>query len=296
MAQQILNSLILGSILLLFSLGLSLAWGTLDVLNLAHGSIFVFGGYTAYQLGESTSLPLLPVAVLAIVGSGTVAAVMELIAFGPIRSRMANRRQAELSVLVASLGASIVLNQAIANQVNNSIFSPSDRLFTAKRYEVAGIGITNIQLVILAVTLVTTVVLGLWVSRSKEGRATRAVASDPATSELMGIHVRLLRLRVMFVSGALAGLAGLLLSFQISGEDAQTGSIYMVSAFAILILGGVGSLVGAGIAAYVIAFAETMLVAYGPAQYATGVAFFLIFVTLLVRPEGLVPRGKSARA
>lgn len=296
MAQQVLNSLILGSILLLFSLGLSLAWGTLDVLNLAHGSIFVLGGYLGYELGASTTLPLLPVAALAIVGSGAAAGVMELIAFGPIRRRMEDRRQAELSVLVASLGASIALNQAIANTVNNATFSPSERLFRAQRFAFWGVGITNIQLTILAVTLVATVVLAIWSSRSKEGRATRAVAADPGTSELMGIHVMLLRLRVMFVSGALAGLAGLLLSFQISGEDAQTGSTYMVSAFAILILGGVGSLVGAAVAAYVIAFAETMLIAYGAAEYSTGVAFFLIFATLLVRPEGLVSRGKSARA
>jgi branched-chain amino acid transport system permease protein len=295
MAQQVLNGLILGSILLLFSLGLSLAWGTLDVLNLAHGSLFILGGYLGYQIGTSTSLPFVVVAILAILGSGLAAAVMELIAFGPIRRRMESRRQAELAVLVASLGASIVLNQTIANRVDNAIFSPPASLLPIHRFEFWGIRVTNVQVTILAVTLVASVVLAVWINRSREGRATRAVACDPQIAELMGIWVRALRLRVMFLSGALAGLAGFLMAFQISGEDAQTGSTYMVSAFAILILGGVGSLSGAAMAAYVIAMAETMLVAYGPSEYSTGVAFFLIFVTLLFRPEGLVSRGKSVR-
>lgn len=295
MAQQVLNGLTLGSILLLFSLGLSLAWGTLDVLNLAHGALFVLGGYLAYAIGTSTSLPFVLVAILAIAGSGLAAAVMELVAFGPIRRRMESRRQAELAVLVASLGASIALNQTIANRVNNAIFSPPAGLLAIHRYELWGIRITNVQLTILALALVASVLLAVWINRSREGRATRAVASDPQVAELMGIWVRALRLRVMFLSGALAGLAGFLMAFQISGEDAQTGSTYMVSAFAILVLGGVGSLGGAAVAAYVIALAETMLIAYGPAEYATGVAFFLIFLTLLVRPEGLVSRGKSVR-
>ena len=296
MAQQILNGLVLGSILLLFSLGLSLAWGTLDVLNLAHGAIFIFGGYLGYAVSVSTGLPFLAVAALAVIGSGALAALLEVVAFGQIRRRMTNTRQAELAVLVASLGASIAINQAISNTVKNSLFAPSARLLEVHGYQFWGLRITNVAILILATAAVMAVLLAYWIRASRQGRATRAIACAPGTAALMGINVRWLRLQVMFISGALAGLAGFLLSFHVSGEDVSTGGVYMLSAFAILVFGGVGSLLGATIAAYLVAMAETMVIAFGPSGYSSGVAFLLIFVMLLVRPQGLIPRGRSARA
>lgn len=296
MAQQLLNALVLGSILLLFSLGLSLAWGTLDVLNLAHGAIFILGGYLGYAIGKYYDLPFVVMLLFAMIGSGVVAAFLELIAFGVIRRRITNKRQAELSVLVASLGASIALNQIIANRTQNQSFSPSQRLLKVQSYGVVGIRITNIEIIILAVTLGVGVALGWWIRTSRQGRAARGLAYSAATAELMGINVRMLGLRIMFLSGALAGLAGFLLAFHIAGENTDTGGTYMLSAFAILVLGGVGSVLGATIAAYVIAIAETMVVAYGPAGYANGIAFVLIFIMLLVRPQGIIARVKAERA
>jgi branched-chain amino acid transport system permease protein len=295
MAQQLFNAIILGSILLLFSLGLSLAWGTLDVLNLAHGSLFVFGGYLGYRLGTISGLSFVPVLLLVMVGSGIAAAIMEVVAFGPIRRRVANKRQAELSVLVASLGASIVLNQVISNATGNAIFAPSNRLFAVHLYHLWGVRITNLEILILVLAAACCGGLALWDRHSRQGKAARAVAFSPQTAQLMGINVRSLSLRIVFVSGCLAGLAGFLLSFQISGEDVTTGGTYLLSAFAILVLGGVGSVLGAVIAAYLIAIGETMVAAYGPGAYQNAIAFALIFVMLLVRPQGLIPRRQSVR-
>lgn len=296
MEQQLLNALVLGSILLLFSYGLSLAWGTLDVMNLAHGSLFVVGGYIGFVLGTETDLPFAVVLLAAVLGGGLVAAAMELIAFGRIRMRIRNKRQAELSTLVASLGASMVVNQYISNKTGNSVFSPGDRVFEVKPYDVAGVRITNIEILILVITVLVGIGLSTWIRKSREGRAVRAVAYSPDTAALMAINVRNLGLRTMFLSGSLAGLAGLLLAVRISGQTVATGDSYMLSAFAILVVGGVGSLPGATIAAYGIALAETMLVAYGPAGYRDGVAFALIFATLLIRPQGLFARRQSERA
>lgn len=296
MGQQLVNALVLGSILLLFSLGLSLAWGTLDTLNLAHGSIFVLGGYLGYEVGKSTTLPFVVVLAIAMIGSGVVAAVIELIAFGQIRSRNRNKRQAELSMLVASLGASVALNQFVSIRTGNVLFTPTQRLLTVHQYEFGGVRFTNVAAIIVLMTIVVALVLGWWIRFSREGKATRAVAYSPGAAQLVGINVRLLGLRTMFISGALAGLAGLLLAFQISGETVDNGGTYMLSAFAILVFGGVGSVLGATIAAYVIALAETLVIGYGPAGYSNAVAFALIFVMLLVRPGGIIARAKSERA
>lgn len=295
MIPQLINALVLGSVLLLFSLGLSLAWGTLDVLNLAHGALFVLGGYFAFEFSRSTSFPFAVVLVISLIGTGLAAVAMELVAFGPIRTRIRNKRQAELAALVASLGASIVLGQLIANWTNSAIFAPKEKLFNAHRYDLGQFSFTNIDLMIAIAAVVVAIGLQGWVSRSRQGRAVRALAYSPSTAALMGINVRLLAMATMFISGAMAGLAGLLLSFKISGELVSTGDTYMLSAFAILVVGGVGSVAGAAIAAYSIAIAETAIIAYGPSGYSTGVAFALIFVFLLIRPQGLFARKLAER-
>lgn len=295
MVQQLFNAVVLGSILLMFSLGLSLAWGTLDVLNLGHGALFVLGGYLGHELGRVSALSFVPVLLLSMLGCGVAAAVMEVVAFGQIRSRTANKRQAELSILVASLGASIVVNQIVSNRTQNLAFSPAGRLLQIHTYDVAGLRVTNIAIVIILLAGAIAAALAVWNRSSKQGRAARAVAYAPTTAQLMGINVRMTGLRIMFISGALAGLAGVLLSFQVSGENVGTGGTYMISAFAILVLGGVGSVLGTIIAAYVIAFGTTMVTANGPGAYANAVAFILIFVMLLVRPQGLIARRQSER-
>lgn len=295
MAQQLVNAIVLGSVLTLFALGLSLAWGTLDVLNLAHGALFVFAGYLAYELTKSTSLSFVPILVIAMAGSGIAAVAMELVAFRRIRTSFPNKRQAELSMLVASIGASILLNQYVANKTDNQGFSPADRLFTVHGYDVLGLKITNIQILIVVVAIAVAVALDYAIRRSRQGRAVRAVAYDPGTAEMLGVNVNLLSAATMFISGALAGLAGVLLAINIGGEDIATGEYYLLTAFAILIVGGVGSIRGALIAAYLIAIAETAVIAYGPSEYRDGVAFLLILMVLLVRPQGLFARQRVQR-
>lgn len=296
MAQQLVNALVLGSVLTLFSLGLSLAWGTLDVLNLAHGALFVFAGYLAYELAKSGDLPFIVLLAIAMAGSGAAAVAMELIAFRRIRSHFTVKRQAELSMLVASIGASIILNEFISNKTGDQAFSPGADAFNVEAFTIGSVRITNIQLIIVVVAIVVAVALDLWIQRSRHGRAIRAVAYDSGIAELMGLNVNLLAAATMFVSGALAGLAGVLLAVNISGEDVATGEYYMLTAFAILIVGGVGSIRGAIVAAYLIALAETAVTAYGPAQYRDGVAFLLILVVLLVRPQGIFARARFQRA
>lgn len=295
MLAQLVNALVLGSVLLLFALGLSLAWGNLEVLNLAHGTLFVFGGYIGYRIGQSADWPFVLVVVAAMVGSGLVAALMEVVCFGPIRARIRNKRQAEMAAMVASLGVSIALGQLINRWTQNRVFSPSDKLFTNHVYTVGSARIGLIDIIIFVVAILVAAHLWLWVSRSRQGRAVRALAYNPTTAGLMGINVRLLAVETMFISGAQAGLAGVLLSFRIGGETVGTGDTYMLSAFAILVVGGVGSILGAAVISFVLAIAETAVAAYGPGNYATGVAFALIFLFLLFRPQGLFARRMTER-
>lgn len=295
LSQQILNAIVLGSIYALFSIGLSLAWGTLDVLNLAHGSIFVFGGFLAYELSKLDGLPFVVMLLGGAVGAGIVAVCLELVAFRHIRGHFTNKRQAELSMLVASVGAGLVIDQVIANETNNQVFSV-EGAFSIHTYHIGSLSISNIQILIIVVAVLIGLALDLWVSRSRQGRAVRGIAFDPAICGLLGVNVGRLAIMTMAVSGALAGLAGVLLGVETSGQDVTVGHSYLLKGFAVIIVGGVGSIRGGMIAAYMLAAGETAMIAYGPGGFADAVAFALIVLVLLVRPQGLLGRVRAQRA
>jgi len=294
--QQLINALVFGSVLTLFSLGLSLAWGTLDVLNLAHGSIFVFAGFLAYELTTHTSMPFVLVLVISMLGAGVISALLEILAFRHVRSRFRIKRQAELSFLVVSIGASTIIETVVSNKTNNTPFAPAQSAFHVHSYHLGSARITNIQIIIVVAAVIVAIALDLWVRRSRQGRAVRAVAYDDVTAGLLGVNVNRVAVATMFVAGLLAGLAGVLLAINILGEDVSVGEDYLLTAFAILIVGGVGSIRGAVVSAYLIAAAETAVVAWGPANWRDGVAFLLILIILLVRPQGLFARRRYQRA
>lgn len=293
--QQLVNAIVFGSVLTLFALGLSLAWGTLDVLNLAHGSLFVFAGFLAYEFSSHVHMAFVFLVLSCMVATGLVAAFMELVAFRHVRLRFPTKRQAEMSMLVASVGFSTMLDTIVANQTSDSSFGPAASAYSVSYTKIGSVVITNIEVVIVVVTLFVAIALDQWVRRSRTGRAVRSIAFDPATSGLLGIDVTRLSAMTMFVAGALAGLAGVLLAVYVGAEDTTTGQAYMLTAFAILIVGGVGSVRGAIAAAFFVSVAETAVVAYGPSNWSNGVSFLLILIVLLVRPAGLFARTRFQR-
>ena len=293
MLQQLLNAMVLGSVFLLFSLGLSLAWGTLAVLNLAHGAVFVLGAFAAYELSKAGSSSPVLIVLVSMAAGGLAAAALEVIAFGPIRRRAANKQQSEFGVLVASLGGATIIGYFIDHATQAQIFSQS--AVKASIYEVGGLHFSNIDVMIILVALIVAALLHSGINRWRTGRAVRAVAVDPVTAGLMGINVTWLAIGTMFVSGALAGLAGTLLAFSSSGMTIATGEAYMISAFAILVVGGVGSVVGAVIVSYALAIVQTAVVAYGAPEFQTAVTFGLILIFLIFRPSGLFAKQVGVR-
>jgi branched-chain amino acid transport system permease protein len=295
MAQQILNALVGGSVLTLFSLGMALSWGTLGVLNLSHGALFVFSGYLAARLSNGTDIPFIGLLAIGVLGAAFAALVLEVVAFGRVRQRF-GKHQAELAMLVASVGGSIVINKIVSQGSGYTVFSLAPESFRVEGETIAGLHLLNIEIYIIVLTLIVVFLVDRWVRTSRGGRAVRAVAYDPVTSGLMGVDVRRLAAGTMFVSGALAGLAGVLVMVRNSGQDVPVGETYLLTAFAILILGGVGNLRGTVVAAYALAFAQTMVVAYGPANYRDMVAFAVILLVLLFRPQGLFAQQRFERS
>jgi branched-chain amino acid transport system permease protein len=295
-AQDVLNAVVIGSIYTLFAFGLTLSWGVLNILNLAHGAIFMFGGLTAYLVTKGSALSLWIVMPASMLACGLIAVALELVAYRRIRHRVADVHASELATMIASIGAGAML-VAIAEKVTkNQLVGVNPATFKVTRTSLFGLTITNLEIVIVLVTVVLSVALALFVSRSRHGRALRALAQDPYTCGLLGISGDRLAAATMFVSGALAGGAGVLLALQLNTVEANIGEPLLLKAFAVIILGGVGSVPGAIAAAFILAFAETATDVYIGTGIRDAVAFALIIVLLLVRPQGLFSRAAWQRA
>jgi branched-chain amino acid transport system permease protein len=294
--QQFVNALILGSIYALFGLGLTLSWGILNVLNLAHGAIFMSGGLVAWLVTKDHGYSIVLVLPLAMLVTGSAAVVLERLVFRPIRHRYADASTGELAMLIASVGAAAVPTTIALKLTEGQVKAVSDTMLSVHTWTIAGIQITNIGALIIVLAVLLSAGLALFVKRSKHGQALRALAFDPQTCALMGVSPDRLASLTMFVSGALAGAAGVLLAVQLGSFQSSLGEPFMLKAFVIIILGGVGSIGGAVFAAYFLAIVETAMVVYIDASLKDTVAFALIIVLLLVRPQGLFSRAAWERA
>jgi branched-chain amino acid transport system permease protein len=287
MFEDLLNVAVLGSIYTLFALGMSLAWSTIGILNFAHGAIFMFSGFVASLVVQHVRLPL--VALLAIgVGVGTVLSVLlDLLAFQPILRRAASHRAAELQVLVGGIGVASIPVAIAQHQTRGNPFGFSGTSFSPHVYTWGSLRISNVQILILVVTIALCTALLIWIRRSQTGLALRSIGVDAETASLMGIDRRKLSIATMATAGALAGLAGVLLTLQLTALTTDSGDSLLIKAFSAIILGGLGSLGGTVLGCFILAGCETLVVTQTSGQWVDAISFGLIFVVLLLRPQGL---------
>jgi branched-chain amino acid transport system permease protein len=291
--QQALNAVVLGGIYTLFALGLSLAWGVLRILNLAHGAIATWGAITAWLLTKERALPLWLLIVVVVLAMGTLNVVIDQLAFRRLRRQ--GTEQLETRVLLASVGVVTIL-LAWAEQVTKSdTYSLPGGIFSSRIFEVVGVRLKALDVVILVVSIGGMALLAHWIRNSRNGRALRAIACDPETASLMGVNHEVLTPVTMFVSGGLAGMAGLLIALAFHVVHAYMGDPLMLKAIAIIILGGIGSVAGAVVGAYALAFGETVMVANDHASLRDVVAFAFVVLILLVKPTGLFGRQTVER-
>lgn len=297
LTQQILiNAIVLGAVFTLFALGLSLAWGALDVLNLSHGSIFVAGAWAASRVASTFQASFANSVLAAMIAGASIAMLLDLIAFRPIRRFIRNKRQVELSMVASTVGVGFILDSLIGKVTHDQVFSFPSTSFAFRQYELGFVTISNIEMIIVGASSLVAILMNAWIKYSSQGMAIRAIAFSPTIPSVLGIRVNYMAAMTMAVSGALAGLAGVLLEVWVSGMAVSTGHSFLLKAFAIVVLGGVGSVSGCVLAAYILAFVETAIVAYGSGSLRDVAAFALIIVILLFRPQGLFGVGRAVRA
>ncbi len=304
--QQLVNGLAIGSVYAIFALGYTLVFSILRVINFAHGAVFTLGAYFTYLLIGArigfngllaqSALPFgLPFWVAAVLGAllaGLVGVVIERLAFRPLRRRGAD----PLLTLVSSLGVAVALVNAIQYLVGaeNYTYPPGALFGLPPAIDIGATGsplpIRTTQIVIFAVSMVLVVLLTLFVNRTRTGKALRAVSEDADTARLLGIDVDRLILLTFFVSGVLGGFAGTLVGLSVSIAGPYFGIAFGLKGLAVIVLGGLGDIPGAVVGGLLIGVAES-LVPSDVIAYRDAIAFVVLFVILLARPQGLLGRA-----
>lgn len=295
MTQDVLNATTLASIYVLFALGMSLVWGTIGILNFAHGSIFMFSAFTAYLVSREVDVGMLGVIVIAMVAGAAISVAMQYLVFQPIMRRAKSQHAGELQLVIGGIGLSAIPISIAQRVTFSNPFGFPTGSFETQSYDIAGVRLTNVMIVILVCGLGLGIGTALWIKRSKNGLALRALGVDPEVSSLMGIDRSRLGLAAMAYSGALAGLAGALLTYYFSSITPESGDTLLLKAFAAIILGGVGSMFGVVLGSFILAFAEYAVLLYTDGNWVTAVSFGLLFLILLVRPQGILGKKEVRR-
>jgi branched-chain amino acid transport system permease protein len=293
----LVTGITLGSIYLVFSLGLSLSWGVGKVLNLAHGAILVFAVFSTYEVSAHLRLSFPAAICIAMATGAALNVIMDLACFRPIRRATKTQDEAELAMLIASIGATAIFGGVVDQETDFSVVGLPPSIFRPVSYHLGSVTITNLDIIIVVLAIVLGGGLSAIIALTSLGRSLRAVAYSRDIASLLGIASDRMLTGLMLVSGALAGLGGILLVLDVGSFTSQTGQPLILKAFAIIVVGGVGSIAGSVVVAYVLAFAETATVVYGfGGTFKDAIAFGLILVALLVIPQGLFGAVKAERS
>lgn len=282
--QQLFNGLSAGMAYALVALGLTLIFGVLHVINFAHGEFYLMGGLGLVLLVQMAGLPY-PVAIL---GAVIVAAAVSWIVDRVVVRDVVDRPGGFSTVLLATYAVSLLVSQAVFFTWGSA---PQRIDGIPGILEVGGVTITYQRLVVIFAGMVVLVVLDLVLRRSTLGRETRAVAQDAFAAKAIGIDVRRVRTATFVISGAIAGLAGALLT-PISLFSPHMGEAVLIKAFVVVVIGGMGNVGGAVVAGISLGLLEAILGRFIAPGFALALIYSLLVAILLVRPNGLLPSSR----
>lgn len=275
--QQILNGLVIGAGYALVGVGITLVLRVLDIVNFAHGELFMLGGLGMYigstQLGLSTG----PAMVLSVAAVALIAA-FEL----QIIERI--RRTDPFNVILVTFAISAVLMNVANLYLEGGARTVAP--VSTHVFRFGGLVISAQRLLVLATAVVLFALLILALERSKAGRQLRAVAQSQLGAEVAGIPVRKVMSRLFIGAGAVAGLAGAVLAPVIQVSP-SSGLAIMLKGFVVLILGGLGSVAGAAVGGVALGVIEAVGATYLGSEWINAFGFVLLLSVLLVRPQGL---------
>ena len=281
--SNLINGISLGSVYAIIALGYTMVYGIAKMLNFAHGDVIMVGGYMAFCSMTYLHWGVFPAIVLAIAVCTLLGVVVEGLAYKPLR------QAPSLAVLITAIGVSYLLENAALliwgsdPKVFPSMVSvPTQNLFDGD------LTITGASIVTVAACVVIMVGLMAFTSRTKMGKAMRAVSEDKGAAQLMGINVNATISMTFAIGSGLAAVAGVLLCSAYPTLMPTTGAMPGIKAFTAAVFGGIGSIPGAMIGGLLLGVIEIFGKAYISTQLSDAIVFAVLIVVLLVKPTGLL--------
>ena len=283
--QTLISGLSLGSIYALIALGYTMVYGIAKMLNFAHGDIIMVGAYAVITSVLTLNLPPAVAILVSILVCVVLGVTIEFLAYRPLR------QAPPLSVLITAIGVSYLL-QNLALLIFGSEQKATPTIFKLPTIELGGVYIDGITLITLVVTAIIMIALTLFISKTRMGKAMRAVSEDKGAAELMGISVNRTITITFAIGSALAAVAALFYGMSYIYIRPTTGSMPGIKAFTAAVFGGIGSIPGAMLGGILLGIIETFAKVVNT-NISDAVVFAVLIIVLLVKPAGLL--GKTVR-
>ena len=281
----VISGLLLAGTYALIAMGLNLQYGVARIMNLANGEMLVLGAMAAFMVFVSAQIsPLITMIVVAPLAFAANWLIYQIL-LRPLVHRAKNDGQLEVDSILATFGISFAL-VGIMVSIHGEYFTYS---FLANPFVILGTTVGLNRLVAFLMAVLIAALLYLWLNHSRAGMAVRAVSVSPESSRLVGIDVGRISALAFALGGAVTAVGGTLISTFIT-LDASVGVIFTMKALIIVIMGGVGDIRGAIIAAIILGLVETAVATLIDPGLTLVAAYFIVLLVLLFRPQGLFGR------
>lgn len=286
--QQLINGLALGSVYALLALGYTMVYGIIQLINFAHGEIYMIGAFSGFYCASTLKLPLIPTLLVAMMVSALAGIIIEKIAYKPLRN------SPRIALLITAIGVSLFLQNAMRLLVGSNP-KPFPDLINAGSINIGSVQIDVKTILMLGISALLVILLQFIVYKTKVGKAMRASSQDMEAASLMGINVNNTISLTFAIGSALAGIAGVLVAISYPSITPYMGAMPGLKAFVAAVLGGIGSIPGALVGGIAIGLLETFAKAYISTNFSDAIVFAILIIILLIKPSGLLGKKTNVK-
>jgi branched-chain amino acid transport system permease protein len=294
-SQQLINGLALGAVYALIALGYTMVYGILQLINFAHGEVYMLGAYLGIivlGLLTATGLPAYSMALtlfitilVSMIFCAAYGAAIERVAYRPLR------RAVKLAPLISAVGMSIILQNFVMLSQGKE-YKNLPPLFPSEGFTIFGANVSPVQVFILSASILIMIVLTLFIAKTRIGKAMRATSQDRVMAGLVGININQVISVTFMIGSALAAVAGVMVTLYYGVAHFFMGYLAGIKAFTAAVLGGIGSIPGAMLGGFMLGLIENFGASYVSSVYKDAFAFLILIITLIIRPAGLL--GKKS--
>lgn len=274
--------IMVGAIYTLVTIGYSMVYGMLKLMNFAHGDVYIFGTLLCYTLLAQAHLPPLLGILIAALAGGILASMVEFFAYRRLRAA-----QHRMISMITALGAAYVIQNASELRWGSQVL-PFPSLFPSQLVTVLGHQISVTPIITLAIAVFFIVAFNLFLNHHKMGKAILCVSQDIPTSSLMGIPINRIISMVYFLGGMMGVVGGILYSASYNAISLGMGFRGTIVAFMAAVIGGIGSMSGTLIGGMILGISENLISVYVSSSYRDSIMFLILIVILLIKPTGIM--------